>query len=61
MRLLEIDGKQYEQIIITKNETDPEARLVTADEEKEVLAVISDDEVIEKDGYEVKLVPAEEK
>lgn len=54
---MEIDGKQYEQIVITKANVDPEARLVTADDRKEVLAIISDDEIIEKDGYEVKLVP----
>lgn len=55
---IKIAGKQYEQIVITKADTDPEARLVTADDKKEVLAIISDDEVIEKDGYEVKMVPA---
>lgn len=54
---MEIDGKQYEHIVITKADTDPDARLVTADDKKEVIAVISDDEVIEKKGYEVKLVP----
>ncbi|MTI61982.1 MAG: hypothetical protein FH762_18725 [Firmicutes bacterium] len=59
MRKIEIDGKHYEQIIITKADVDPAARLVTADDKKEVLAIISDDEIVEKDGYEVKLVPAE--
>ncbi|QTL96522.1 hypothetical protein GM661_00340 [Iocasia frigidifontis] len=56
MRKIEIDGKHYEQIIITKAKADPEARLVTADDRKEVLAIISDNEIVEKDGYEVKLV-----
>lgn len=57
---MEINGNQYEQIVISKADDDPEARLVTADDKKEVLAIISDDEIIAKDGYEVKLVPAEE-
>ncbi len=55
---MKIAGKQYEQIVITKADIDPEARLVTADDKKEALAIISDDEMIEKDGYEVKMVPA---
>ena len=55
---IKIAEKQYEQIVITKADTDPEARLVTADDKKEVLAIIYEDEMIEKDGYEVKMVPA---
>lgn len=53
---MEIDGKQYKQIVITKADTDPNARVVTAGDKKEVIAVVADGEVIEKKGYEVKLV-----
>ncbi len=53
---MKIGDKDCEQIIVTKNTT---GRLVTANDCKEVIAVISDDdEVIIKNGYEVKLVAA---
>ncbi len=54
---MNIGNKQYKEIIVTEAVADPNARLVTADE-KEVLAVISDNEVITKKGFQVKLVPA---
>lgn len=51
-----IGGKEYEQIVIT---ADKPGRLVTADDNKEVIAIISDDELnIVKNGYEIKLTPA---
>mgnify|MGYP000023241550 CR=1 FL=1 len=51
-----IGGKEYEQIVITTEKT---GRLVTADDNKEVIAIISDDEqVIVKNGYNVKMVAA---
>lgn len=49
-----IDGKEYDQVIVTKNEP---GRVVT--DKGTVVAVISDDnELIIKDGYEIELVPA---
>lgn len=53
---MKIGGKDYEQIVITSGNP---GRLVTADDGKEVIAVISDDEeIIVKDGFDVKLIPA---
>ena len=53
---MEIAGQKYEQIVVTRNQT---GELVTADEGKEVIAIISDDEaVIVKNGYDVKMVAA---
>lgn len=55
---MEIAGKKYEQIVVTRNQP---GRLVTADEGKEVIAIISDEEVvIVKNGYKVKLVAEKE-
>ena len=49
-----IKNKQYEQVIITKNQPGN----ITDNKGNEVIAVISDDnELIVKDGYNVELVP----
>lgn len=51
-----IAGKEYDQVIITKNES---GRVET--DKGTVVAVISDDdELIVKDGYDIELVFAEE-
>ena len=52
-----IDGKEYTQIVVTTDKTAGE--LVTADDRKEVIAIISDDaRIVVKKGYEVKAIPA---
>ena len=52
---MELQGKRLDSIVIT---SDAPGRLVTADDNREVIAIISDDEIICKDGYHVKMVPA---
>lgn len=53
---MKIGGKDYDQIVITSATT---GRLITADDGKEVIAIISDDEkIVVKDGFEVRLIPA---
>ncbi len=55
---MKIGGKDYEQIVIT---ADNPGRLVTADDEKEVIAIISDDDkIVVKDGFNVRLIPAQD-
>ncbi|WP_339063611.1 hypothetical protein [Tepidibacillus marianensis] len=54
---MKIGNQTYSQIVITS--TNEPGKLVTADEQKEVIAIISDDdEIIVKNGYEVKMIPA---
>lgn len=51
-----LNDDRLDSIVITvesKNAT----RFVTADDKQEVIAIISDGNIIVKDGYVVKLVP----
>jgi hypothetical protein len=52
-----LNNERLDSIVIT-SESKNTGSLVTADDEKEVIAIISDDNIIVKDGYVVKLVPA---
>ncbi len=49
--------KRLDSIVITIT-SETTGRLVTAEDNQEVIAIISDDDIVVKDGYEVKLVPA---
>lgn len=53
---MKIGDKNYTEIIITKQSV---GDLVTEDTNQEVIAIISDDEeIVVKNGYEVKMIPA---
>lgn len=49
-------NKKYDSIVITSSNT--RGDIVTSNEHKEVIAVISDEEIIVKNGYEIKMIPA---
>lgn len=56
---MKINGKEYDSIVVTlKKSKNPQ--LVTADDKSEVIAIIHDNEIICKNRYEVKLVPADD-
>lgn len=52
---MNFNNNELDSIVITTKST---GRIVTADDDHEVIAIISEDNIIVKDGYEVKLVPA---
>lgn len=54
-RDMELNGERLDSIVVTADRT---GRLVTADDNKEVIAVISEDGIICMNGYNVKMVPA---
>ena len=52
---MEYAGKSLDSIVITSKSS---GRIVTVDDNREVIAIISEDEIIVKDGFDVKMVPA---
>ena len=50
-----LSNEKLDSIVIT---TKALGSLVTAEDGQEVIAIISDDEIVLKNGYEAKLVPA---
>lgn len=53
-----LSNEKLDSIVVTIKDT--EGILVTAEDKEEVIAVIADDKIIVKDGYEIKLISAED-
>ena len=52
---MEYAGSILDSIVITSKSS---GRIVTADDNQEVIAIISEDEIVIKEGFDVRLVPA---
>lgn len=53
---MKIDNQDYSQIIVSSENKG--SQLVTVNDKKDVIAIISDDEeIIVKNGYKVQLIP----
>lgn len=51
---MKLNGELLDMIVVTSDRT---GGLVTADDNKEVVAIISEDGIICRNGYNVKMVP----
>ncbi|MEA5017053.1 MAG: hypothetical protein VB099_21100 [Candidatus Limiplasma sp.] len=51
---MELNGERLDSIVITSKS---DGRIVTAEDGQEVIAIISDGEIIVKHGFDVKVVP----
>ena len=54
-----LNDEKLDSIVVTIIAKNPDAQLVTADDDQEVIAIIADDNISVKNGYEIKLIPVE--